>query len=245
MKSISSSAFRELRTGMGYPDVPFPVEQDWDSLSPDYVAVEYTADSVKEFDPEWENPDLEAVWARAQRLSSCSVVRDTVTGRPLNPAGPTGVSGRGRLRYLGPNLTADGLVTHGDRVLLIEREDTGQLAFPGGFRDPLDNGEFEDPIKAAIREVYEETDIRATGKAMLIYAGIAALSLRNTDNAWIENSAYHFDVSQTPAHLLVPRAKDDAKSGSADWLPLFELDFSLMSYDHIEYAMKLQSKLRQ
>jgi len=243
MKLNPGTDFQALRTGMGYPDVPLPEQRYWTLLPPDYSAVEYTARSVKRAIPKWNNPDLEAVWARAQRLSSCSLFLDGVSGRPLNPAGPTGVSGHGRLRYLGPNWTADGLVTHGNNVLLIERSDTGQLAFPGGFLDPLPNGEYEDPLKAAVREVYEETDIRAIGKATLLFSGMAALSLRNTDNAWIENKAYHIDVSRTPSELLVPRAKDDAIS--AAWYPLFELDFSLMSDDHVENAMKLQSQVRQ
>jgi ADP-ribose pyrophosphatase YjhB (NUDIX family) len=243
MKLTPGTDFQKLRTSMGYPDVPLPEQRYWTLLPPGYRAVEYTARSVKRAMPDWKNPDLEAVWARAQRLSSRLLFRDGVSGRPLNPAGPTGVSGHGRLRYLGPNWTADGLVTHGDKVLLIERSDTRQLAFPGGFLDPLANGKFEDPLKAAVREVYEETDIRAIGKTTLLYSGIAPLSLRNTDNAWIENKAYHIDVSRTPANLLVPRAKDDAIS--AAWFPLFELDFSLMSDDHVENAMKLQGQVGQ
>ena len=243
MKLAPGTDFQALRTSMGYPDVPLPSERNWYSLPSDYKAIEYTARSVKSAMPDWKNPDLDEVWARAKRLSSRSLLRDTITGRPLNPAGPTGVSGHGRLRYLGPNWTADGLVTRGDKVLLIERSDTGQLAFPGGFLDPLPNGEYEDPLKAAVREVYEETDIRAIGKTTLLYYGVAALSLRNTDNAWIENNAYHIDVSRTQSDLPVPHAKDDAIS--AAWFPLFELDFSLMSDDHVENAMMLQSQVRQ
>lgn len=224
---------------MGYPDVPMPKKRDWDSLSKNYEPVYYTADSVKRAVPDWENPDVDAIWRRARKLTlSKNLLRDALTHLPLNPAGATGISGHGRLRNLGPNVTADGIMTHGDAVLLIERQDTGQLAFPGGFRDATGKDKYEDPLHAAVREVYEETDIqlRDIGKAALFSAGVAALSLRNTDNAWIENTAFHIDISDIDRPS--PTAKDDAKS--AGWYTLSDRVISRMSDTHAENAVKLR-----
>jgi ADP-ribose pyrophosphatase YjhB (NUDIX family) len=237
--------FQALRAGMGYPDVPLPAERDWQTLSADYEPVEYTAESVKRSVPQWEHPDLDGVWERTLALSACrNLLRDSRNGRPLNPAGATGVSGYGRLRQLGVNLTADGLATSDDQVLLIERGDTGQLAFPGGFRDTLPQGIIEDALDAAVREVYEETDLAVKiGRATLLHAGIAHLSLRNTDNAWIENAAYHIILPPGYHRLHQPKAKDDAKR--AGWFALANIDLDSMSDAHAENARRLQDRMGQ
>ena len=78
-----------------------------------------------------------------------------VNGRPLNPVGRTGLSGRGLLWRWGPNHAADPIVTRwkkdedgrvckvGKKPVLqfagIQRRDTGHWAIPGGM---VDQGEF-------------------------------------------------------------------------------------------------------
>lgn len=64
------------------------------------------------------------------------------SGRPLNPRGRTGVSGRGRLGKWGPNHAADPIVTRFDpkrptvaQMAAIKRGDTGAWACPGGMVD--------------------------------------------------------------------------------------------------------------
>lgn len=226
---------------MGYPDVPMPKNRNWDSL-PHYQPVYYTADSVKRAVPDWEHPDPDESWKRARKLTlSRTLLRDTVTQLALNPAGATGVTGYGRLRNLGPNLSADGMITHNREALLVERRDTGQIAFPGGFRNEIGKDRYEDPLHAALREVQEETTItiRDMSKAALIFAGIAPLSLRNTDIAWIESTAYHIDISAIDRPE--PTANDDAKS--AGWYPLSNKIISRMSDQHAENALKLRKQL--
>lgn len=227
---------------MGYPDVPLPENRNWDSLPRNYQPTYYTANSVKHVVPNWENPDVDAVWERARRLTlSPTLLRDIITHLPLNPAGATGITGHGRLHDLGPNLSADGMITHDGDALLIERRDTGQLAFPGGFRDAIGRDAYEDPLRAAVREVYEETTvtIRGISRAALIYAGVAPLSLRNTDHAWIETTAFHIDISEFDRP--VPTAKSDAKS--AGWYPLSDQVIAHMSDQQAENALTLREQL--
>ena len=244
---MNTAGFQELRAHMGYPDVPLPVVRDWNHQVPYYAPVEYVSDGVRS---EVRNPasiDPLAEWQRALRLSTATVLRqDPGTGRPLNPAGRTGISGLGRLRHYGPSLTADGYVTLGDYILVIERSDTGQLAVPGGYRELLDenneNEEYEHGWDAAVREVFEETQVRAYGnRVWLLGSGVAALSLRNTDHAWIENKSYHIDITEEydsppPAH-----AKDDAET--AGWQLLADVDVTRMSHMHSAHVAKLRFHL--
>ncbi len=76
-------------------------------------------------------------------------VYDVVHGRPINPVGRTGLTGRGRLGKWGPNHAADPVVTRwktddkGKKVkdpqtkkfilqfVAIQRSDTGEWAIPG------------------------------------------------------------------------------------------------------------------
>ena len=61
------------------------------------------------------------------------------SGRPLNPVGRTGMTGRGLLGKWGSNHAADPIVTRFDpatghlQVVAIQRKDTGQWAIPGGM----------------------------------------------------------------------------------------------------------------
>jgi ADP-ribose pyrophosphatase YjhB (NUDIX family) len=234
---------RELRSRVGYPDVPVPEERDWSALGPDYAPVEYTAPSVPA--PEG---DPAAVWRRAVRLSCHPrLLRDPANGRPLSPAGPTGITGRGRLHHLGPNPAADAVLTHGTGqralVLLVRRRDTGQLAFPGGFRetDPA-TGALEDPLRAALREAEEETGVRVdAAETRVLHLGVAYGSVRNTDNAWIENCALHISLPESPHGPPPAEGRDDARS--AGWFPVRSVDPASLSATHAFCLRRLRKAL--
>lgn len=231
--------FQRLRAGLGYPDVRPLFGSTWSDNLSNYDPIEYTAESVKAEVTDWDHPDLEAIWRRARLLSRVGekLLRDSRTGRPLNPGGPTGISGYGKLWNYGPNFSADGIVMHRDKVLLIERVDTGQLAFPGGYREILPaTGEYEDPVAAALREVREETGLYLNGYTKVIGQSIPYVVVRNTDNAWIEDSAVLIDVSDSEKSELQPVAADDAKKGSAQWIPIEHVDVSKMSQRHAEHV---------
>ena len=135
-------------------------------------------------------------------------------GRPLHPfmieQGIGLPVGKGFFRNWGPNYTADPVVITTEdrpRVLLIHRSDTGDLALPGGFVDP---NEFQEPVKAAYRELEEETGLTLASDAKLIYQGPVD-DPRATVNAWPETSAYLLQVAEP----LPVEAGDDARE--ADW----------------------------
>jgi len=81
---------------------------------------------------------------------------DSKTGRPLNPRGRTGMSGRGTLWNWGPNHAADPVVTKTDEkdghvyMVAIKRKDTGEWAIPGGMVDPGEK------VSATLRREFEE-----------------------------------------------------------------------------------------
>lgn len=246
---MEPSVFRELHRRLGYPDVPPPAADDWQSLDAAYAPVEFTAPTVRAAVADWRDPDLARVWRRVAELSMCRrVLSDRVTGRPLNPAGPTGVSGLGRLYSLGPNPTADGAVTcgrgAGTRLLLVRRRDTGQLALPGGFAESMPGGRLERPLRTALREVREETglDVRRSA-ARVLHRGVAVGALRNTDNAWIENTAFHLRLPEAARHSAQPTAGDDARE--AGWYPLFEVPLPQMSDTHAANVRRLRRTVRR
>jgi len=163
-------------------------------------------------------------------------------GRPLHPnlaeLGPLS-TGKGAYWGWGPNYTADPVVITTEdrpRILLIHRNDTGELALPGGF---VDKDELADPIVAAYRELKEETGLVLNLPGTLIYQGIVN-DPRTTANAWPETSAYAFNLPEP----LPVQAGDDAKE--AGWYYIDELPDNLYGSHAtlIQKALEAQRKPR-
>ena len=149
----------------------------------------------------------------------------SASGCPLNPAGRTGLCGRGLLGKWGPNHAADPIVTrrHPDHIhkpntiqmVAIQRGDTGHWAIPGGM---VDAGE---SVSVTLRREFEEEaakhNMDATvldalfdpSNATEIYRGYVD-DPRNTDNAWMETCAVHFHCDATVGSQLALEAGDDA-----------------------------------
>lgn len=217
---------RPLPTAKGYPErahVPAPL-RGWHREMPGYSPPFYEAPSVRKNDRTvvpggWADPadvskeDL-LLWSRSGYMKSFEgpIQHDAESGRPLNPLGRTGIQGRGLLGKWGPNHAADAILTRVSEesgcleVLLIQRQ-CGAWAIPGGM---VDSG--EEPLEAARRELAEESGVALDGTApVVVYQGIGD-GPRNTDNAWIETSAYHFHLPPESA------LKDSSPRGASDAL---------------------------
>ncbi|XP_063561486.1 ADP-ribose pyrophosphatase, mitochondrial isoform X3 [Gorilla gorilla gorilla] len=127
----------------------------------DYNPVEYTAVSVLA-GPRWADPQIsESNFSPKFNEKDGHVERksknglyEIENGRPRNPAGRTGLVGRGLLGRWGPNHAADPIITRwkrdssGNKIMhpvsgkhilqfvAIKRKDCGEWAIPGGMVDP-------------------------------------------------------------------------------------------------------------
>lgn len=101
--------------------------------------------------------------------------------------------------------------THGPDVLLLRRADTlgshaGQVAFPGGGAEDVDDG----PIDTALREAEEETGVEVSGirpVAMLprLYIPVSRFAVTPVLAHWSEPSPVHaVDPGETAAVARVP-----------------------------------------
>lgn len=194
------------------------------------------------------NVEREALKNQSSICSHEGPLQFDTAQRPLNPIGRTGLSGKGKLYFWGPNHAADALLLHTSNtgiqeVLLIQRSDRS-WALPGGFIDP-----HEPALHAAVRELGEEAianielckDTFYT-MARCMYQGYTADG-RNTDHAWIETSVYMLTIETILKERLQIIARDDAQA--VRWMEITpELLNSLYS-DHgkfIRLAIEQSSK---
>ncbi|GMR36646.1 hypothetical protein PMAYCL1PPCAC_06841, partial [Pristionchus mayeri] len=122
------------------PDDKAPWGIEWTSYAP----VEYTdPDTIGK--PWSDTNDLahmrfNALDGKVNRKSHLGDYSFDVQGRPLNPIGRTGMSGKGILGRWGPNHAADPIVSRIKngrlQFVAIKRKDTGEWAIPGGMVDP-------------------------------------------------------------------------------------------------------------
>lgn len=212
--------------GADYPE-RFPVPDHlvgWDTPYPGYAPPYHVAAVVLANDSSvnrggWADPeDLSRLGEFPGRTLAGRVRRDE-GGRPLNPAGRTGLAGRGLLGKWGANYAADPIITRVSRrekrleLLAVQRRDNGQWAIPGGM---VDRG--EQVSRTLARELQEETGITLDmGRGRLVYQGYVD-DPRNTDNAWMETTASHLHLDPETAQRLEPRAGSDARA--VRWFPL-------------------------
>lgn len=119
------------RRGWADPDLPMVEDADGDEVS-----VPFTAEFLSE---------LRGRLTFEHREGMEGIAYDDL-GRPLNPRGRTGMSGRGLLGKWGPNHAADPIVTRinpfeeGNKLQMVAilRRDTQEWAIPGGM---VDDGE--------------------------------------------------------------------------------------------------------
>lgn len=204
-----------------------------------YMPTPFTDETVEANDSSkknggWADPvDFKALapkdWATRKSFEGPIEIGDD--GRPRNPRGRTGMCQRGMLGKWGPNHAADPIVTRYNQdtdalqVVAIKRRDTGQWALPGGMVDAGESvsetvkrefkeeaGNIEDPV---LHARFEELSIRLFSIGQVVYRGYVD-DPRNTDNAWMETTAFHFHCDAEMGKLLHLHAGDDAAEVS--WL---------------------------
>jgi ADP-ribose pyrophosphatase len=206
----------------------------WEVLFPGYNPPYYVSPKVLAQD-RTKRPDDLSLWADPEDISLMPrpflsyegpVRIEPVSGLPLNVKGRTGIRGRGALGAWGGNQAADVLLSRINpgslllELLLVIRGDTGLPAPPGGFCSHSDGG----VRYSGSRELREETRvIQDLAKALIVYQGYVD-DFRNTDNAWIETTAFHLHLPWEEAGKMIPVAGDDAKD--AAWV---QADRSLLA----------------
>lgn len=196
----------------------------------EYPATRYFNETPESTVPEgpWDTEVLSAPTIDEQNLLLLAGYTLDNYGRPIHPwfeamvkSSQIGVvSNKGVYWNWGPNKTADPIVFATEDaesyVLLIERNDCGMWALPGGF---VDFG--EDALTTAVREGAEESGaILDPSKAIKIYEGVVA-DPRATAHAWPETTAYAWYL---PKRTTVQAASDAA---NVWWCPLRSLPQSL------------------
>ncbi len=206
----------------GYPRrAKFYEGMPWRSLKENgYKPAEYTDPKVFKKD-KTKDPNDPKLWADPADINKVDhpflsfegILKIDKNGRPLNPKGPTGIEGRGLLGLWGANYATDAIVTRINdqgqlEMAIVTRPGSNQPATAGGM---LDRG--ETAIEAAKREFKEETtgDLDFTN-AIKVYEGYVD-DPRNTDNAWIETTAYHLHLEDNSNTEL----KGNGKEGAAKW----------------------------
>jgi len=231
----------------------FHVPEDkvpWTVEFPDYRPVEFTSKKVLNM-PVWADPDISEELPKVPFTYNSidkhyNVNRSSHTGdyamengRPRNPFGRTGMTGRGLLGRWGPNHAADPIVTrwkldkdgkkvvnNGKPVLefvAIQRKDTSEWAIPGGMVNPGDNvpntlkAEFGEEALNSLEATEEEKKQLSAfidklfGNGKTIYSGYVD-DPRNTDNSWMESVAVNFHDDEGLALTKINlQAGDDAK----------------------------------
>ncbi|KAL4843545.1 hypothetical protein H8958_015669 [Nasalis larvatus] len=195
----------------------------------DYNPVEYTAVSVLA-GPRWADPQIsESNFSPKFNEKDGHVERksknglyEIENGRPRNPAGRTGLVGRGLLGRWGPNHAADPIITRwkkdssGNKIMhpvsgkhilqfvAIKRKDCGEWAIPGGMVDPGEK------ISATLKREFGEEALNSLQKTSaekreieeklhklfsqdhLVIYKGYVDDPRNTDNAWMETEAVNY-----------------------------------------------------
>ncbi|XP_057305453.1 transient receptor potential cation channel subfamily M member 7-like isoform X1 [Hydractinia symbiolongicarpus] len=207
----------------------------WKVPFPSYKPRSYVAPNVlpglawvdKEFDVN-NPPKFNEIDGEVDRTSFEGVYSiDEETGLPLNPAGRTGLIGRGLYRRYGPNHITEAIFTRFKdqleqqkskpemEVLVIEKN-TGECYLPSD--EVKQSTKVKDRLPRILLQLFNSKTLKEHGVNRFSYLGtMAALDAvirnrtevfrgylddkRNTDNAWVETAVYNY-ISDYSGHML-------------------------------------------
>lgn len=256
----------------------FPVPDDkveWSKDWLEYHPVSYT-DPAVEKRPKWADPDISTFSPGFNTLDGTVDRRSfegnyrVENGKPLNPRGRTGVTGRGLLGRWGPNHAADPIVTRwkvdangakmhhlvSKRPILqfvsIKRKDCGEWAIPGGMVDPGEH------VSLTLQREFSEEALNSlalpASEKAIIHERITQLfnspgfqvykgyvdDPRNTDNAWMETVAVNFHDESGNSVSELPLQAGD-DAGQVQWV---DVDSSFPLYASHSSFLELVAKER-
>lgn len=257
----------------------FPVPDDkvdWNQSWPQYDPVSYTAPSVLK-KPVWADPEtgsfspkFNAVDGTVDRTSFQGSYK-VENGKPLNPCGRTGLTGRGLLGRWGPNHAADPIVTRwkvdasGAKIhhpatkkpilqfVSIKRNDCGEWAIPGGMVDPgeevsltLQREFSEEALNSLSLSESEKADIHKRIRKLFESQGFQVYKgyvddPRNTDNAWMETVAVNFHDEAGNSVSELPLQAGD-DAGQVQWV---DVDSSFSLYASHSHFLELVARERK
>lgn len=253
------------------PDDKVDWRRDWSQYTP----VSYTAPSVAK-KPAWADPEIGSFSPQFNSLDG-SVDRrshegdfSVEQGKPLNPRGRTGLTGRGLLGRWGPNHAADPIVTKwktnlaGQQVshpvsklpvlqfVSIKRKDCGEWAIPGGMVDPGElvsltlQREFSEEALNSLDAPPEERErIHQHITRLFSSPGLQVYKgyvddPRNTDNSWMETVAVNFHDETGNSVSELPLQAGD-DAGQVQWV---DIDSELSLYASHSYFLEVVAKER-
>ncbi|NXL84876.1 NUDT9 protein, partial [Alectura lathami] len=230
----------------------------WSTEWEDYSPVEYTAGSVLA-GPQWADPQVsDRSFSPKFNERDGDVERTSwnglyvvENGRPRNPAGRTGLAGRGLLGRWGPNHAADPVVTRwkrdgsGNKIahpvtgknilqfVAIKRRDCGEWAIPGGMVDPGEKisatlkREFgEEALNSLQKSPEEKAELERRLQRLFEQEHFVVYrgyvdDPRNTDNAWIETEAVNYHDETGETMDSLPLEAGD-DAGMVKWVDISE-----------------------
>ncbi|XP_043956852.1 ADP-ribose pyrophosphatase, mitochondrial [Gambusia affinis] len=249
---------------------------DWNQQWLQYSPVNYTAPAVLN-KPIWADPDIGSFSPKFNAVdgpvdrSSFEGQYKVENGKPLNPRGRTGLTGRGLLGRWGPNHAADPIVTRwkvdasgakihhsaSEKPILqfvsIKRRDCGEWAIPGGMVDPgeqvsltLQREFSEEALNSLSLKQSEKEDIH---KRIQKFFGSAGFQVyegyvddpRNTDNAWMETVAVNFHDEAGDSVSELPLQAGD-DAGHVQWV---DVDSSFSLYASHCHFLELVARERK
>ena len=141
-----------------------------------------------------------------------------VDGRPRHPLEAPKEEGRGELWKWGSNFSADAMIIHENKILLV-RKPNGVWHLPGGFVKKT-----EEARECAIRKTCEKAfggknkevkGILTDAPCKLVYSNMNNFDARTTAHSWIETSVFKWTLKD----VTLPPLSAEGKWFSKDKLP--------------------------